>query len=153
MSSFIDTIAHPMRLALLGALLVGCGPRRVEITFHTPESCPTPGVPDSGPRECPLSDLRSVLTRLVRADGRPIEEQCVPTMDACDFTDFADTPFLTRAAPSEGVEVEIRGWSAEGCPEGEPGVHLVLTCDSFGEAVIELPEVSSIDVWCECPNG
>ena len=139
-------------LPLLALVALGCGPRQVEITFHTPGECTLPSGADGGPpNECPLRSVRSVETQLVRVDGLAEEPECIEVDDLCTFEDLAGVRFLTRATPSDGVEITLRGWSERGCSGGSGW--LALSCEAFGESVIELPEVDDVRLWCECPRG
>ncbi len=151
-------------LALALALgLASCGPRRVEIRFHVPAYCGPPligdgGAPlDGGARGCPLADVRSVETRLVRVDGVVAVTDCVPTPGLCDFDDLREIRFLTRAEPSDGVEIEMTGWDQPACGRADPAADraaaLRVRCESFGDSVVELPAVDQVDVWCDCPLG
>lgn len=142
--------AATMLAPLLALFALACGPRQVEITFHTPGTCASPAADGGPPAECPLGAVRSIETQLVRADGRPEMPECVEVSDLCTFEDLRDVRFLTRATPSDGVDVVLRGWSADRCSQGDGW--LALDCESFGEMVIELPEVDDVRLWCECPR-
>lgn len=138
-------------LPWLFLLVTACGPRQVEITFHTPQACTAPGTADAGmPRECPLRSVRSIATQLVRADGQAEQPDCQPAENLCTFEDLEGFRFLTRGTPSDGVEILIRGYSEPDCGEGDGW--LSLSCETFGDSVIELPEVDEVAIWCDCPR-
>lgn len=132
-------------LLALSALLASCGTREVVVDIHTPaQCCTTPGCEP----ECPLAGVRSVLTRLERVDGTIAFMGCEPTpADVCRYEDLQGFVFLDRVVqPSEAVEVRIEGRTAADC-EGE----LLLTCDSFGEHVVDLTRDDTVALFCDCP--
>ncbi|MFK7987856.1 MAG: hypothetical protein AB8I08_17695, partial [Sandaracinaceae bacterium] len=65
----------------------------------------------------------------------------------CAFEDLESFQFLQRSEATDGIEVLIEGRTELGCA-GE----LVVTCDSFGESVIDLTEPADIPIWCDCPR-
>lgn len=132
-------------------LLAGCGPRSVEVIFYTPESCALRADDAGVAPPCPLAAVRSIETRLERVDGTAAETQCVDAPDGiCVLDDLGELVFLTRAAPNDGVEIQITGWTSRGCRDGTLGV-LALRCETFGTSVIDLAEVDEVPVWCDCP--
>lgn len=137
---------------LLGLLLApGCGIRPLELDILAPETCGVAG-PDGGVQpepECPLSGVRSFETVLERVDGtRLVAPECVPVEGTlCDYEDLAGFVFLRRTPATDGVEIFVRGWTEPGCRGG-----LELTCESFGEGVIDLEQAESVPLWCDCPR-
>lgn len=126
--------------------LVGCtGLRTLRLLFHTPEECPAP---DGTASECPLGAMRSIRTRLLEQDGTLRAEDCEDLEETvCTFTELEEFQFLQRSEATDGIEVLIEGRSEPGCR----GL-LVVTCDSFGESVIDLTEPADIPIWCDCPR-
>lgn len=126
--------------------LVGCtGLRTLRLLFHTPAECTTL---DGPPTECGLGAMRSIRTRLLEQDGTLRAEDCQDLeATVCTFEELEAFQFLQRSEATDGIEVLIEGRSAAGC-RGE----LVVTCDSFGESVIDLTEPADIPIWCDCPR-
>lgn len=156
-----STIDSPSRVAvsLLAAclLLPACGPRPVEIIFHTPTYCGSEGGQPLERGDCPLAGVQRIETELIRVDGTSTEQdfECVETPDLCDFEDLEMVRLFTRGTPSDGVEIRLTGRGDPECPERRRDAEgpVVLNCESFGDSVVELPEVDTVDVWCDCPPG
>lgn len=131
-------------LSILALALTSCGLRQIELIIHAPATCAEPA-----PGECPLESLRSIETSLVSVDGTVLMRECMPVAAGlCDYEDLTGFLFLRRTEASDGVEVEVSGWNTPGCME-----ELGLSCDSFGDAVIDLTSADTIPMWCGCPRS
>ena len=133
----------------VAALLIaaGCGLRTLTLIIHTPASCPVPA--GAEPPACPLADIRSIDTRLVRQDGTAQQRDCQEvTSPLCTMEDLAGFVFLNRSEANDGIELIIEGRSEAAC-----GGRLVLACDSFGDSVIDLTDTDEIPVFCSCPRS
>ena len=138
-------------VALLGVAMAGCNIRDLALDVHAPAECPAP-LPDGGlgvEPECPLAAIRSFRTELERVDGLLAASECKPAdASLCTYDDLMGYLFLQRSPASEGVEIRITGWSDRGC-----GGELIMTCESFGESVIDLTgDDMSTPIWCDCPR-
>lgn len=140
------------RLAAVAlVLLAGCGPRRVEVIFHTPESCAPIGEDAGPPPMCPLAAVRSIETILERVDGTQAAVECrVAPAGLCGFEELRDFQFIPRAAPSDGVEIRMTGWTGLGCRDATPP-ELAFRCETLGSAVIDLAAADEVPLFCECP--
>ncbi len=137
---------------LLAALaLAGCvGGRRVDLEWHTPAECA-----DASEGSCPLGAVRSLSTVLERVDGTIEFDGCEPAPEGlCTLRDLQDFLFVSRATPSQGVEIFVTGWTELGCaapPGGRPRGDLALGCETFGVGVIDLESTDVVPLWCDCP--
>lgn len=131
-------------LMILALALTSCGLRQIELIIHAPATCADPA-----PGECPLESLRSIETSLLSVDGTELMRECMPVPAGfCDFEDLTGFLFLRRTEASDGVEVVVTGWATPGCAD-----QLALSCDSFGDAVIDLTSADTIPMWCGCPRS
>ena len=137
--------------AIALVVLAGCGPRKVEVVFHTPDRCAPIGE-DGGPRSaCPLGAVRSIETVLERVDGTQAAIDCVPApAGLCEFEDLRNFLFIGRAEPSDGVEIRMTGWTGPSCRDAMPP-ELALRCETLGSAVIDLAAADEVPVFCDCP--
>jgi hypothetical protein len=100
---------------------------------------------------CPLGAVRSIETILERVDGTQAAVECRPApAGLCGFPDLHDFQFIPRAAPSDGVEIRMTGWTGVGCRDASPR-ELAFRCETFGSAVINLAAADEVPLFCDCP--
>ena len=127
-------------LLAFAVLLSGCGLREILLEVHVPEAEDCGG-------GCPLDDVRSIETTLFSVDGTVFAYDCQEVREPiCDYEDFERFAFLQRTEAGSGVEVRIHGHT-----EPECGGLRRFTCESFGDATIDLTTASTIPIWCDCP--
>jgi hypothetical protein len=134
---------------VLGLFLFGCAPREIIVNIHTPPACcNTPGCTEV---ECPYADIVAIHTVLEQTDGTVLPENnvCEPAPEGiCTWHDLADFIFIQRVnQPNDAIEVRVEGSRDPECRTG----NLVVSCDSFGDHVVDLERDNSIDLWCDCP--
>jgi hypothetical protein len=144
-------------VAVLLLLAASCGDRELTLEIHTPRDCCRPINPDAGCVEdpCPLRMVRSIETVLERADGTVAYRRCgAPPDGLCAYEDLRGYRFIGSVEPSDGIEVRVEGFAAEGCPRPDPGQPttdpVFFRCDSFGDNVVDLRRGGEIPMWCEC---
>lgn len=135
----------------LALLVAGCvGGRRVDLDWHTPAECAE--MVDGG---CPLAGVRSIRTELQRVDGTTEYAGCqTAPAGLCTLADLQDFLLVARAAPSQGVEIFMTGWSELDCDEpapGQPRGDLALSCETIGVGVVDLESTDRVAMWCDCP--
>ena len=144
-------MSRPLRtLMLLCLFVVACGNREVSLEFHTPEVCCPPESVDPGctEPECPLANVRSVLTQVERVDLTLAHERC-RSIDrgTCRFEDLDGLLFTGTIEPQDGAEVLLSGFDGPDC-----GGEAIFSCDSFGDHTVDLTDEDiAIPLWCSCP--
>lgn len=149
-----DSLRILAAVTLAASLAGGCNIRDLTLEIHAPDECPTRLSDGSlGPEPpCPLEGIGSFRTDLARVDGLLAATECMAAPDdLCTFADLTGYNFLQRSPSSEGVEIRIVGFDDADC--GESGGERRLTCETFGESVIDLTsEDPSTPIWCDCPR-
>lgn len=131
-------------LVMMGT--TGCLTRDVVLEIRAPaECCQGQGCVEP---PCPLGAVRSIRTALERVDGIDAFVGCEPAPPGlCQYEDLREYVFLERVMqPSDSVDIRIEGWTDLDC-----GGSLALTCDSFGEHVVDLERHTDAVLFCDCP--
>ncbi|HJL20463.1 MAG TPA: hypothetical protein RMH99_32650 [Sandaracinaceae bacterium LLY-WYZ-13_1] len=131
---------------LLALALCACGIRNLELDVHAPATCEAET--RDGGADCPLGAVRSFETILERVDGTRLDRECMPVEGTvCTYEDLSGFLFLRRSPATDGVEIFVTGWTEPGCDGG-----LAMSCESFGDGVIDLEQAQSVPLWCDCPR-